>query len=230
MLILAIDTASIYCAVALTHHKSVVARINERINKGHAERLIGYIAQITEQAHITLDQIDRIAVNIGPGSFTGVRVGVSTARALALALEIPAVGVSALEALAVQTKVNKNTASAITVVIEAGRDMFYHQNFHEDLTPLGKPGLKTIADIIKDLPPQTRLTGPAADIVASYIQKNQINTIIIKDQILCEAADIVSYAHLAENKQPHDPPCPLYLRNADAKQQTNFALPRKKYV
>ncbi len=172
MLILAIDTASIYCAVALIRHKSVIAHISERMSKGHAEKLIGYIAQITDQTNITLDQVDRIAVNIGPGSFTGVRVGVSTARALALALEIPAVGVSALEALAAQAITNKNTASAIatTVVIEAGRNMFYHQNFNEDLTPLGLPGLKTIENIIEDLPQPTRLTGPAADIIALYIK------------------------------------------------------------
>lgn len=228
MLILAIDTASIYCAVALVHHKSVIARINERMHKGHAEKLIGHIAQVMTQANMRLHQVERIAVNIGPGSFTGVRVGVSTARALALALEIPAVGVSALEALAAQTTTSANALSAITVVIEAGRDMFYHQNFNEDLTPLGEPGLKTLEDIIEDLPQQTRLTGSAANIIAQHIIDNKINKKIVRDQSLCEAADIVSYAYLAANKQPKGPPCPLYLRNADAKQQTGFALPRKK--
>ncbi|WP_273756021.1 tRNA (adenosine(37)-N6)-threonylcarbamoyltransferase complex dimerization subunit type 1 TsaB [Bartonella sp. MM73XJBT] len=230
MLILAIDTASIYCAVALVRHKSIIARINERMQKGHAEKLMGHIIQVMIQANMTLNQVDRIAVNIGPGSFTGVRVGVSTARALALALEIPAVGISALEALAAQTKTSTNTASTITVVIDAGRDMFYHQNFNEDLTPLGEPGLKTIEDIIEGLPQQTRLTGPATDIIVQHIIDNKINKKIIRDQSFCEAADIVSYAHLAANKQPKDPPRPLYLRNADAKQQTGFALPRKNNV
>ncbi|WP_019220672.1 tRNA (adenosine(37)-N6)-threonylcarbamoyltransferase complex dimerization subunit type 1 TsaB [Bartonella senegalensis] len=227
MLILALDTASIYCAVALTRQKSVIAHISERMNKGHAEKLIGYIAQVTNQANTTLDQVDRIAVNIGPGSFTGVRVGVSTARALSLALEIPAVGVSALEALAVQAS-NKNSGLAITVVIEAGRDMFYHQNFSEDLIPLGAPGLKTIENIIEDLPQQTRLIGPAADIIALHIKNKKVNKDIVFDQNLCKAADLVSYAYLAESKKPQDRPCPLYLRSADAKQQTGFALPRKK--
>ncbi|WP_375623055.1 tRNA (adenosine(37)-N6)-threonylcarbamoyltransferase complex dimerization subunit type 1 TsaB [Bartonella sp. TT119HLJHH] len=228
MLILAIDTASIYCAVALICHKSVIARINERMNKGHAEKLIGQITQIMTQANMTLDQVERIAVNIGPGSFTGVRVGVATARALALALEIPAVGVSALEALAAQVTTNENSTSAITVVIEAGRDMFYHQNFHKDLTPLGAPGLKTIENILEDLPKKTRLTGSAADVVVQYIKNHKINEKIVLEKIPCEAADIVSYAYLAANKQPQNSPRPLYLRSADAKQQTDFALPRKK--
>ncbi|WP_375694481.1 tRNA (adenosine(37)-N6)-threonylcarbamoyltransferase complex dimerization subunit type 1 TsaB [Bartonella sp. AC158YNML] len=228
MLILAIDTASIYCAVALVRHKSVIARINERMNKGHAEKLIGQITQIMAQANMTLDQVERIAVNVGPGSFTGARVGVATARALALALEIPAVGVSALEALAAQITTNTKSTSAITVVIEAGRDMFYHQNFHQDLIPLGAPGLKTVGNIIEDLPPKTQLTGPAADVIVQHMKNHKINEKIVLEKIPCEAADIVNYAYLAANKQPQNSPRPLYLRSADAKQQTDFALPRKK--
>ncbi|AQX19180.1 tRNA (adenosine(37)-N6)-threonylcarbamoyltransferase complex dimerization subunit type 1 TsaB [Bartonella sp. WD16.2] len=227
MFILAIDTASIYCAVALTHHQAVIARISERIFKGHAEKLIGQIAQITNQTGITLDQMNRIAINIGPGSFTGVRTGVSTARALALALEIPAIGVNTLEALAKQAY-NKNTMSTITAIIEAGRGMFYYQSFNKDLTALYAPGLQTLENIVADLPQQTILTGPAADIIAAHIKNNKINTATISDLISCEAADVLTYAHLAANKQPQAaPPRPLYLRDADAKQHASFVLPRK---
>ncbi|WP_208540696.1 MULTISPECIES: tRNA (adenosine(37)-N6)-threonylcarbamoyltransferase complex dimerization subunit type 1 TsaB [Bartonella] len=226
MFILAIDTASIYCAVALTHHQAVIARISECISKGHAEKLIGQIAQIIDQTDITFDQIDRIAINIGPGSFTGVRTGVSTARALALALEVPAIGVSTLEALVVQA-INKNTMSPITAVIEAGRGMFYYQNFNKDLTALCAPGLQTLENIVAALPQQTVLTGPAADIIALHITNNKINTTTISDLIPCEAADVLTYAHLAANKQPQAAPRPLYLRDADAKQNASFVLPRK---
>ncbi|WP_332065353.1 tRNA (adenosine(37)-N6)-threonylcarbamoyltransferase complex dimerization subunit type 1 TsaB [Bartonella sp. CB189] len=227
MLTLAIDTASIYCAVALVRDKSVIARISECMNKGHAEKLIGYITQIINQVSITLNQVDRIAVNIGPGSFTGIRVGVATAKALALALEIPTVGVTTLEALAAQIS-SKNTSSTITVVIEAGKNMFFHQSFNEDITPLEAPSLKTIKNIIENLPKNTKLTGPAAGIIAKHIKKNEKYKKIVPDQIICEAADIVSYAHLAAQKQPQDKLHPLYLRNADVKKQTGFILPRKK--
>ncbi|AGF74049.1 glycoprotease family protein [Bartonella australis AUST/NH1] len=227
MLILAIDTASIYCAVALVRHKSVIARISERMNKGHAEKLISQIIQITNQADVTLDQVDRIAVNIGPGSFTGIRVGVSAARALALALQVPAIGVSALEALAAQV-ICENSASAITAVIEAGREMFYFQNFDKNLITLSQPSLKTLENVVADLPPQTVLTGPAAEIITLYIKNNKLDAITPSNQISCEAADILTYARLAANKQPQIPPRPLYLRGADAKRQTNFSLPLKK--
>ncbi|ABM45248.1 tRNA threonylcarbamoyl adenosine modification protein YeaZ [Bartonella bacilliformis str. Heidi Mejia] len=232
MFILTIDTAFTHCTVALIHHTSVVARISERMNKNHAEKLIEQIAQIIHNANITLNQINRIAVNIGPGSFTGVRVGVSTAKALALALEIPAIGISSLEALAAQAlqqAPNEDTLSAVAVIIEAGRGIFYHQNFNKDLTALSEPSLKTLEHIIADLPPQTILTGSATNTVALHIQNqnDKTNTVIISDQVACETADIAIYAHLASNKQPQASPRPLYLRDADAKQQTNFALPRK---
>ncbi|MDD9328960.1 MAG: tRNA (adenosine(37)-N6)-threonylcarbamoyltransferase complex dimerization subunit type 1 TsaB [Bartonella sp.] len=226
MLILAIDTASIYCAVALVQHKSVIARISQCIGKGHAEKLIGQIEQLTHQANIKLDQIKRIAVNIGPGSFTGIRVGIATAKALALALEIPAIGVSSLEALAAQVA-NKNITSIITVVIEAGRGMFYHQNFNKNLIALSMPSLNTPENIVVDLSEHTMLTGPAAEIITLYIKNNTMSKRIIPDSIPCDAADVLTYAYLAANKQPQIPPRPLYLRDADAKQQTDFALPRK---
>ncbi|KEG21138.1 tRNA (adenosine(37)-N6)-threonylcarbamoyltransferase complex dimerization subunit type 1 TsaB [Bartonella bacilliformis] len=230
MFILTIDTAFTHCIVALIHHTSVITRISERMNKNHAEKLIEQIAQTIHNANITLDQINRIAVNIGPGSFTGVRTGVSTAKALALALEIPAIGISSLEALATQAlqqASNEDTLSAITVVIEAGRGIFYHQNFNKDLTALSEPSLRTLEHIIADLPQQTILIGSAVNTIALHIRNNKINTVIISDQITCETADIAIYAHLATNKQPQASPRPLYLRDADAKQQSNFALPRK---
>ncbi|MCZ2328069.1 tRNA (adenosine(37)-N6)-threonylcarbamoyltransferase complex dimerization subunit type 1 TsaB [Bartonella sp. F02] len=226
MLILTIDTASIYCTAALIHNKSVIACISERMKKGHAEKLIGQITEVTEQANITLDQIDRIAVNIGPGSFTGIRVGVSTARALALALEIPAIGVSALEALAKQAAL-QNISSNITVAIEAGRGMFYHQDFNKNLITLNAPGLKTLENIIENLPQKTTLTGPATDLIALHLKNNTTNKILEFNQIPYEAANIEIYAYLAAEKQSQMSPRPLYLRNADAKKQTNFAIPRK---
>lgn len=227
MLTLAIDTASVYCSVALVYHKSPLVRISERIGRGHAEKLIGQIIHATHQANVALEQVNRIAVNVGPGSFTGVRVGIATARALALALEIPVIGVSSLEALAAQISI-KNTTPAITVALEAGRGMFYHQNFSHDLTPLSEPCLKTLDRIIESLPPKTILTGSAASIIALHLKnQNTINSKTVIDQIPCEAADVLVYAHLAANRQPRFPPRPLYLRDADARKHINFALPRK---
>jgi tRNA threonylcarbamoyladenosine biosynthesis protein TsaB len=97
MLILGINTVQDACEAALIREGSVVAQISEPMEQGHDARLGPVVAE-TMKGH-SFDQLTRIAVIVGPGSFTGVRVGVAFARGLSLALDIPAVGVTSLEAL-----------------------------------------------------------------------------------------------------------------------------------
>ncbi|HYD73237.1 MAG TPA: tRNA (adenosine(37)-N6)-threonylcarbamoyltransferase complex dimerization subunit type 1 TsaB [Candidatus Binatia bacterium] len=100
MIVLAVDTALDACSVAIAQDPQTLAAISERMNRGQAERLAPMAREAVAQAGIAFAKIDRIAVTTGPGSFTGVRVGLSFARALALALNKPCVGISTLEALA----------------------------------------------------------------------------------------------------------------------------------
>lgn len=100
MIVLAIDTALDACSVAIVREGETLAALSEQMNRGQAERLAPTVQEAIAAAGLTFAQIDRIAVTTGPGSFTGVRVGLSFARALALALNKPCLGVSTLEALA----------------------------------------------------------------------------------------------------------------------------------
>ncbi len=100
MIALAIDTSLDACAVAIARDEEVLVTLSERMSRGQAERLAPMARELVSQAHITFADIDRIAVTAGPGSFTGVRVGLSFARALGLALSKPCLGISTLEALA----------------------------------------------------------------------------------------------------------------------------------
>lgn len=102
MIVLGIDTALDACSVAIVRDGETLAQISEQMNRGQAERLAPMVREAAAQAGVSFNQFDRIAVTTGPGSFTGVRVGLSFARALALALAKPCVGVSTLEALALQ--------------------------------------------------------------------------------------------------------------------------------
>lgn len=102
MIVLGIDTALDACSAALVRDGEILAQISEQMNRGQAERLAPLVREVAAQAGVAFSQIDRITVTTGPGSFTGVRVGLSFARALALALGKPCLGVSTLEALALQ--------------------------------------------------------------------------------------------------------------------------------
>lgn len=220
MITLAIDTASAVCAVAIVENGSPLAHVSEKIGKGHAEKLIGQIIAATKQADLSLDTVDRIAVNIGPGSFTGVRIGVATARALALALERPVIGVGALEAIAFDA--HKNFPDkCIVAVIDAGHEMIYRQDFDEKLQPVAAAHLESSKDIAGTVDKMAILAGPFAQEISKISGKN-------RDEIyFADAPDIVSFALLAEKKTDDCPAKPLYLRDANAKPQSNFALPRK---
>lgn len=102
MIVLSIDTALDACSVAIVRDGEVLASLSECMNKGQAERLAPMVREAAAQAGIAFAEIDRVTATTGPGSFTGVRVGLSFARALALTLGKPCIGVSTLEALALQ--------------------------------------------------------------------------------------------------------------------------------
>jgi len=102
MIVLGIDTSLDACSVAIVRDGETLAHLSETMNRGQAERLAPMAREAAQQAGVTFSQLDRVAVTTGPGSFTGVRVGLSFARALALALNKPCIGVSTLEALALE--------------------------------------------------------------------------------------------------------------------------------
>ncbi|WP_295966287.1 tRNA (adenosine(37)-N6)-threonylcarbamoyltransferase complex dimerization subunit type 1 TsaB [uncultured Bartonella sp.] len=221
MITLALDTASSNCAVALINDSRVLARISENIGKGHAEKLIDQIIAVKNMSALDLDKVDRIAVNVGPGSFTGVRIGVATARGLALALKKPAIGVSSLEAIGFEALKHFPDRHVIAV-IDAGRDMVYRQDFDDRGEQLIPPEVKACKSVVASLDNKAIIAGPFAETIGHSAG-------IAKDQIFSIAApDVISFAILSQLKKSEGAPKPLYLREADAKPQMGFSLPRKK--
>lgn len=215
-LLLAIDTAFERCSAGIMDLSSgaLLARAEPEIGKGHAERLMGIVDDVLAEASAGYQDIARIAVTVGPGSFTGLRVGVSAARGLALALGVPAVGVTTLEALAAP---HFGGDRAILSVLDARRGEVYAALFRADGTPLEGPlalppdGLPIF---VGPVPAETTigLVGTGATIAEAFLQGRAT-------EILAGVArvDIAVLARVAAQREAGEPPRPVYLRGADAK-------------
>jgi len=137
-MILGLDTSASQCAVALVAGDRVWRRA-ENMARGHAEALFPMIDGVLAEAGATFGDIIRIGVCTGPGSFTGIRAGVAAARGLALGLEVPAVGVTRLAALAMQS----DHGGPVTVLVPTRGDEVARQDFDAGLSPDGPPSLST---------------------------------------------------------------------------------------
>jgi len=227
MIALSIDTAANNCAVALSDIGTgeILASVSEDIGRGHAELLLDVIERCMAQANTRYHDIERVISTIGPGSFTGVRVGLATARAVGLALSKPVIGVSNLEAcahFALQLGGGSLENKTLSVILDARRNEVYFQQFKNGLE-VQKPAVSTIEALHLE---NSVLCGSGA--VAYNLQMKHAGSpqksTIIHDMA---TAPIELIAALGINKPvPKTRPQPLYLRGADAKKQDGFAVQR----
>jgi tRNA threonylcarbamoyladenosine biosynthesis protein TsaB len=225
MKLLAIDTAANLCAASVfdAGSGSEVARAVRDSGKGHAEILMDVIQESLDAANTQFAGIGAVAVSVGPGSFTGVRVGVSVARGLALALKIPAGGVTTLEALAFEARASFGD-KRVLAAIDGGRDGIYagvYDGFGKIVYAPLVAQLDKVAELAMD--GVTVLAGSAARRVAERVPSQSF---LFGREL--PTADIATYARVAlargfTGERPH----PLYLRAPDARPQAHLSLPRK---
>jgi len=217
MLILAIDTALDACAAAVldTASTKVIALESQRMKRGHAEALMPLIARVMKASGIGFAALDRIAATTGPGSFTGLRVGLSAARGIALAAGKPVVGVTTLTAYAAPV-VSENGAHPVISAIDARHDHVYFQVLGDDGRSLIKPKVAPIAEALEAARFGTpHLVGNAADILAARWPADAPPPFRIDQQ---PAPDITWVAWLGAAVNPENSPArPYYLRAPDAK-------------
>lgn len=202
--VLAFDTSSAHCAAALLIDGRIVASRHEEMGKGQAERLFPMLDEILAADGATWSDLEAIGVGIGPGNFTGIRIAVSAARGLALALRIPAVGVSALEAQA------HDMDGPVISSLPAPRGDIYAICLNAGSSPtpvLGRP--ETIAlDIAARAEPTC--VGAEADCLARRFAGHVANPKVPLVEAIAHIAalrkDSIGAAH----------PSPLYIRPADA--------------
>jgi tRNA threonylcarbamoyl adenosine modification protein YeaZ len=238
MKLLAIDTALEACSVAVAAGDDDPVVISEVIvrprgedgrrpdresNKGHAERLFGMIEAAMAEAGLAFVDLDRIAVTVGPGSFTGLRVGIAAARGLALVVKCPLVG---LGTLAVHAEAARAVAGPVPVLalLDVRRDEFYGQRFAADGASAGAAEVGAAARFTALVEPGDVLAGSGADGIAAVLPAG-FAPIIHRSS----APDIRALLRLAVSTPAAEaPPRPLYLRPPDAKPQDEKRIAAKR--
>ncbi len=217
MLILALDTALDACSAAVldTTTSKTIAIESQPMKRGHAEALMPLIARVMAASGVAFTALDRIAVTTGPGSFTGLRVGLSAARGIALAADKPVVGLTTLTAYAAPV-VAENGEHPIISAIDARHDHVYFQVVSGNGSPLIKPKVAPIAEALEASQfGAPHLVGNAAKILADRWPADAPPPFKIDPQA---APDITWVAWVGAAVSPETAPAkPYYLRAPDAK-------------
>jgi tRNA threonylcarbamoyladenosine biosynthesis protein TsaB len=219
MLILAIDTALEACAVAVldTETSALVSSETQLMARGHAEALMPMVDRVVKSAGIGFMQLDRIAVTVGPGSFTGLRVGISAARGLALAAGKDVVGVTTLSAYAAPD-VAQDDRHPVVSAIDARHDHVYFQMVSGSGEVLIAPDVRSVAAAVEAASEKTpRLVGNAARLLAERWPAHASPPHSVN---ATAAPDIGWVAWLGAAANPANSRArPFYLRAPDAKPQ-----------
>lgn len=223
MLTLAFDTTSKTAAVALLKDKEIIydTIINTGLN--HSEVILPAIDQALGQERIKITDIDLLACTIGPGSFTGVRIGVSTIKGLMLATGKPAVGISSLAALALNAG---STGKLICSILDAGRGQIYTAYFRYNkkgiLEQLGTEKVIKPQNLLSDIKEDVVCIGEGAvkyqNVFRNIQNKNLIIDSALPQYIKGSAVGILGIDKFARNELLKVEECvPVYLRSADAR-------------
>ena len=219
MRVLAIDTALDACSAAVldTARAEIVAAESRVMARGHAEALIPMIARVMAAAAIEFGGLDRIAVTVGPGSFTGLRVGIAAARGIALAAGKPAIGLTTLSAYAAPHIAADDTRS-VAAVIDARHEHVYLQVFGPGGRTVVAPRVAPLREaVLAALTGAARIVGSGADLITASWPRTEPPPALVDQR---GAPDIDWIARLgAAAGDPHGPPKPLYLRPPDAQPQ-----------
>lgn len=197
MLLLSLDTASTTLSLALFEGEKVLAKFDETMLRGQAERLVPEIQNLFQKSNREIKDLSAVAVGVGPGSFTGVRVALSAARGLGLALDIPVYGVSSLQAYAYGADAD------VLVALDTKRCDFYVAGFDKMCEEVFEPRIMTM-DEIKILNPKM-LASDVPDVFKAEGFQVRENSFSLSEQI----------GKIALKQKENLPPEPLYLREAD---------------
>lgn len=212
MIVLALDTAMAACSVAAvdTAHALPLASAFVPMERGHAEALAPMAGRAMAEAGLGFADLDRIAVTTGPGTFTGVRIGLAMARGLGLALGIPVIGIDTLSAIAA----NEALELPLLAVSDARNGEVYAALFDAGRKLVNPPRLTAAVKAAEGTPVGAMILGTAADAVIAASGRS--------DLLRSTAGTLPAaarFAYLAAGRPDTGMPAPIYLRAPDARPQ-----------
>jgi tRNA threonylcarbamoyl adenosine modification protein YeaZ len=217
MRVLAIDTSCRAASVAVVDSRQAepLAAASRAMARGHAEALAPMVEQAMRCVEGGLASLDRIAVTTGPGSFTGIRVGLAMARAMGVALGVPVVGVSTLAAFAAPL-LSEPKPGIIAAAIDARHGSVYFQLFEASGRPLGLPRCDSLRECVRGIGAgPALLAGDAAALIATEAHRSGLPYDLGG---AAEAPDIVAVARMGLALDPSaNPARPLYVKQPDAR-------------
>ncbi len=220
MKILSIDTASNICTVAILENQTCIKEIIVNDARNHSEKIMPIIQQIFEETNLSLDNIDLIVCDKGPGSFTGIRIGVGTVLAFKDSREINCIGVSSLEALVYNVKQN----GLICSLIDARNDNVYYglfkseDNQYKQISELDFKNINEVIDILKSENNKIYFVGDGA-LANQEVLQNSIKNCEFSDKndLSSYSLGIAGYNKFINNELTDV--MPLYLRKSQAERE-----------
>ena len=177
MKILALDSSGGGCSAAVLSGGRLLALESAPMLRGQAEHLVPMIARVMAAGALDFGELDLIAVTLGPGAFTGVRIGIATAQGLALATGAPALGLGSFEAVAAALPDTLVEGRSLLVAIESRREELYLQAFDRSRTPLGEGALVPAERWRESAPPgPLLLAGDGAGRLAALLGRSDLVT------------------------------------------------------
>jgi tRNA threonylcarbamoyladenosine biosynthesis protein TsaB len=226
--ILAIDTATRGCSVALWQDGDVIGSAAEEMERGQSAALMPMIVKVLKESGRDFADLNTFAVTIGPGAFTGLRIGLAAARGMALAANLPVIGVSTLEAVAGAVPEQERQGKTILVALDSKRADHYVQLFSATLEPLGEPQTSLPEDLPKlNFPTGLLPTGLLSngllivgDATSSAVEALSNQKFTVQASAASGLPDAKVIAALAaarwqQGERPQSMPQPLYLRAPD---------------
>jgi tRNA threonylcarbamoyladenosine biosynthesis protein TsaB len=218
MLVLALDTAMSACSVALCSNGGTLAVRSQAMERGHAEALMPMIERVMAEGGRAYAELDLVAATVGPGAFTGIRVGLAAARGIALAAGKPCAGVTTLEVLAAAARIAR--PGAVLAVVESRRADLFVQAFDASgagvgaacaLPPEGLP------EFVREcgLSPGFALAGDGAARARAALAEAGIAATAIDGATMPDPARIAAIAAARHGQASALAPRPLYIRPPD---------------